>query len=56
MDKSNPNNRERYIVLYADDYDCDVWEKYCDALCVEHDAIVIRVNFDKSDVVSDLDN
>lgn len=27
-----------------------------DALCVEHDAIVIRVNFDKSDVVSDLDN
>jgi len=24
----NPNNRERYIMLYADEFDTDVWSDY----------------------------
>ena len=40
-----------YIVLYADDFDYDVWKEYCDICGVGYDATYIRFNF--SNVESD---
>lgn len=42
-----------YIILYADDYDCDVWEKYCDVCNVPHNATSIKIKFNLNDVESD---
>jgi hypothetical protein len=39
-----------YIILYADDYDWDVWEQYCEICGVSKDASCIRINFDKKNV------
>ena len=50
--KANPNNRERYIVLYADEYDVDTWEDYCKALGISPTETEARINFDFSDVVT----
>lgn len=51
MKNSNPNKRERYIVLYADELPSDVWEKYCSAMGISVDSNEIRINFDDSDVI-----
>lgn len=51
MKNSNPNKRERYIVLHADKFFPGVWEKYCDAMGFSADINEIRVNFDSSDVI-----
>lgn len=47
----NPNKRERYIMMYADEYDYDVWEEYCKIFKVSPEEYCIRINFDYSDVV-----
>ena len=39
-----------YIILYADECDWDVWEKYCDICGVSYNATRIRIKFDPSDV------
>lgn len=39
-----------YIVLYADDYDWDVWEEYCDICGADCDATYIRIKFKSEDV------
>ena len=31
---NNKNTNNRYIVLYADDFDYDVWADYCNSLGV----------------------
>ena len=36
-----------YIVLYADEFPCDVWERYCDICGVGYDSFSIRIIFDK---------
>ena len=41
-----------YIVLYADDYDCDVWEEYCDVCGVGYDSAYIKIKFDYRNVES----
>jgi len=41
-----------YIILYADDYDCDAWEEYCDACGVSYDEAYIKVKFNINDVES----
>ena len=50
----NPNKRERYIMLYADDYlhDTDIWDEICKALGVSSSETEVRVNFDYKDVLS----
>lgn len=40
----------RYLVLYADEYDADVWKDYCDAAGVSYDATEITVKFHGEDV------
>ena len=52
MNKFNPNNRERFIMLYAEDYNTYVWEEYCEALGVSSSELEIRVNCDYSDVIT----
>lgn len=51
MSKENPNSRERYIMLYSDEYPSDVWEEMCDAMGVSCIANEIRINFDYNDVI-----
>lgn len=52
MNKLNPNNRERFIMLYADEFDVDVWEDYCEALGVSSNETEIRINCDYRDIVT----
>lgn len=42
-----------YIVLYADEYACDVWEQYCDTCGVSYDATYIKIKFNGEDVEAD---
>ena len=51
MNNFNPNNRERYIVLYADDYDYDIWEDYCHSLGISVTETEVRVNCNYSDII-----
>lgn len=44
-----------YIVLYADDYDWDVWEQYCDICGVDYNASYIKIKFKSEDVEADDD-
>jgi hypothetical protein len=48
----NPNKRERYIVLYSDEYDAHVWEDYCKSLGVNPSETEVRINFDYKDVIA----
>lgn len=41
---------DRTIILYADDFDCDVWKDYCDIVGVSHHVSSITIKFDHSDV------
>ena len=52
MNKLNPNNRERYIILYADEYDYDIWKDYCKALCISPNETEVRINCDISDIIT----
>lgn len=52
MGKNNPNKRERYIILYSDEFSNDIWEEYCDALGISPIETEVRINFDYSDVVA----
>ena len=45
-----------YIVLYADDYNCDVWKNYCDVCGVGYNAICIKIKFDLKDVEYETDD
>lgn len=45
----------RYLVLYADEYDADVWKDYCDAAGVSYDATEITVKFHGEDVTWQVD-
>ena len=41
---------DRTIILYADDFDHDVWEEYCDVVGVSHYASSISIKFNHEDV------
>lgn len=41
---------DRTIILYADDFDHDVWEEYCDVVGVSHNASSITIKFNHRDV------
>ena len=49
-------SNKSYIILYADDFDIDVWESYCVACGVDLNATEIKINFDYKDVVATLPN
>lgn len=40
----------RHIVLYAEDYDYDVWQEYCDICGVDCYATSIKIKFNSEDV------
>jgi hypothetical protein len=44
------------IILYADDYDYDVWEQYCDICGVSRKSTYIKIKFNDENVQSDVDN
>lgn len=39
-----------YIILYADEFNSDVWEEYCDVCDVPHSATEITIKFVKKNV------
>ena len=39
-----------YIVLYADEYEYDVWEQYCNICKVSCDSTYIKIKFNDKDV------
>lgn len=41
---------ENYITLWAEDYDTDVWQDYCDAAHVSYECDHIRIWFDLQNV------
>ena len=41
---------QHYLVLYADEFDADTWEEYCDAASVPHSAVTITIKFDATQV------
>ena len=41
-----------HIVLYADEFDYDVWMQYCDICDVSYDATYIDIAFNPCDVES----
>ena len=44
-----------HIILYAEDYNWDVWETYCDICGVSYDATCIKIKFDPNDVEYETD-
>lgn len=44
---------DRTIILYADEFDHDVWEEYCDIVGVSHYASSITIKFNHKDVEVD---
>lgn len=48
----NPNGREKFIYLYAEDYEPAIWEQYCEDLNILKDEKEVRINFDKTDIVT----
>lgn len=44
------------IVLYADEFDWDVWEQYCDICGVDYHATCITIKFNREDVEADYDD
>lgn len=42
--------KKRHIYLYAEDFDCDVWEEYCDICGVPYSATEIKIVFNEDDV------
>lgn len=42
-----------YIILYADDYDHDVWQEYCDVCGVGYNATYIKIKFNYKNVEAD---
>ena len=52
MNEHNPNNRERFLMLYPEDFDnYSTWEDICEVVGVSCECSEIRINFDYSDVV-----
>lgn len=45
-----------YIVLYADEYNNDVWEQYCDICGVSCYSTYIKIKFNREDVESDMES
>lgn len=43
----------RYIILYADDFDCDVWEEYCDVCGVSYNSTYIKIKFNTANIETD---
>lgn len=48
-------DQKRYIKLYADEFDADVWASYCAACGKSAEATELTIWFDESDVKTDLD-
>jgi len=48
MEKQKANKSR--IVLYADEFDEDVWEQYCEICDVPYDSSEITIYFDTKDV------
>lgn len=42
--------KENYIVIYADDFDTDIWKDYCVACNVPRSATSIKITFDDDNV------
>lgn len=40
----------RHIIIYAEDYDYDVWKEYCDICDADYDATYIKIAFNDEDV------
>lgn len=46
--------KDKYIILYADEYSPESWEIYCNILGADYTANAIKISFNKEDVeVSD---
>lgn len=43
----------RHIYLYAEDFDCDVWQEYCNVCGVPDSATEIKIVFHEDDVSYD---
>lgn len=39
-----------YIVLYADDFDNDTWEQYCNICNASYNSSYIKIEFNNEDV------
>ena len=37
----------RHIILYADDFNCDVWTEYCEICGEDADACSLTISFDE---------
>lgn len=46
-------NDADYIVLYADEFNRDVWEQYCDICRVSYDSTYIKIRFNRINVETD---
>ena len=46
----------KYIILYADEYDYDVWEQYCDICGVSYTSTYIKIRFNENDVESGVED
>ena len=44
------NLKKNRIVLYADEFDEDVWKQYCEICDVPYDSSEITIYFDSKDV------
>jgi len=44
----------KYIILYADEFDYDTWEQYCDICGVSRNSTVIKISFSDENVESDI--
>lgn len=45
-----PKEKYAHIILYAGDFDQDVWKEYCDIADVPYEAQSITINFDRDEV------
>jgi hypothetical protein len=45
--------KKNFIKIWAQDFDQDVWEEYCDACNVPYDTTHIRIYFDDEDIEYD---
>ena len=46
---------ERFIILYREDYDCDIWEQYCEICGVSTYVNSLSIKFNTKDVKAEYD-
>ncbi len=49
-------NEQAHIILYAEDFDQDVWKQYCNIADVPYEAQSMTIKFDRNDVDYDDDD